>query len=158
MINLNLTQIDQNLNDGSFTHFVRLDEIFIGSAIESEKQVKLLKNFHVTRAINIKNESEVEFDEKKAIESAGIEYINFPISSPSELTLEKYQEFKNILEKNTGRVFIFCLSGNRVGAFISLYLALVCGHPKKRALEVGKKIGLTSQALIEQVCKVLEVA
>jgi len=79
--------------------------------------------------------------EKKAVEAAGLRYLNIPVTLilPSD---EQVVEFARIVEESTYfPLLIHCGSANRVGAIWVLYL-VHRGIPISIAVEEGRTIGM----------------
>jgi protein tyrosine phosphatase (PTP) superfamily phosphohydrolase (DUF442 family) len=152
---LNLSDIELNLDQQEFDHLVRIDHVLVGSKLSNEKQVSFLKNLGVEMAIDLKAEGETSFNDKEAIEKNDIEYVHFPVNDLENLGFSCLQEFAKLVNYKNKKIFIYCMSGNRVGALMALNAALVCGHPKSRALELGERLGMNKSALQEKVQKIL---
>jgi protein tyrosine phosphatase (PTP) superfamily phosphohydrolase (DUF442 family) len=128
MKSLNLTDIQYDLQKGGFEHFIRVDNLFIGSIVESPSQVSFIKSLGVENVIDLKFEAETSFDDKEEFEKAGLKYFRLPIDDLSSLTFEKLQEFKARVIQSREMTLIYCMSGNRVGALLALHACEV--HPK----------------------------
>lgn len=151
---LNLTDIDTNTSENKFDHFLRVDHLYIGSKVDSSEQIEYLKSIGIKNVIDLKSSDESSFNDKEEFERMGINYFNLPITNIAELKFEELQEFGNRISQNEGKTLVYCMSGNRVGAILALNSCLVCGHPKKRALEFGEKIGmknLSTKAIISEL-------
>lgn len=77
-----------------------------------------------------------------AVESRGMKYVAFPISSAEEINLDKAGELDKLLEGIDGPALLHCGSGNRVGAMLALRQSLK-GASDEEALAHGKDAGLT---------------
>lgn len=153
---IDLRDIELDVSQSSFEHLVRVDHIYIGSKLKNHQQASLLKSFGVKRAIDLKASGETDFDDKKSFEHNGVEYIHFPITDLSQIQLLDLQKFGELISnKNDGNIFVYCMSGNRVGALMALNAGLVCGHPKKRAYEIGVKLGMSRDSIKETVKKLI---
>ena len=139
---LNLTDIQFDFPDKQFEHFLRVDHLFIGSKIDNSKQIDFLKSMDIKTVIDLKFREETLFDDEKEISKAGINYHHLPIKSFIDFEFEKLQRFGQLISKNEKKILVYCMSGNRVGALLALNACFVCGHPKKRALEFGEKVGM----------------
>jgi len=82
------------------------------------------------------------FDEQKAIERLGMEYVLLPIASADDISLDKAAVLDQILAENEGRILLHCGSGNRVGALYALREKSY-GASNDEALAVGKAAGMT---------------
>ncbi len=104
-----------------------------------------LKAQDVKTVINLRGLNEFDgFDEGKAVDSLGMNYIALPISGAAGVTKEAAQQFANILEKAEGKVFIHCASGNRVGALMALKSHYHNNQSIEQSIETGKRAGLRS--------------
>lgn len=153
---LNLKDIDTNISKNNFDHFLRVDHIYIGSKVDSSEQIEFLKSIGVKNVVDLKFSGETSFNDKEEFERMGINYFNLPITDIAELKFEELQEFGNLISQSEGKTLVYCMSGNRVGAILALNSCLVCGHPKKRALEFGEKIGLKNPKTKEVISELLE--
>lgn len=155
MNKLDLTEIDENIRIDSFDHFSRVDNVFCTSKIISKKQINEIKKYDIKKVIDLKQEGETNFKDKEEMTAAGLEYIHFPVTNFESINFESLQKFSEYLESSDHNILIYCMSANRVGAILTLYLSKVCGHPKKRAIEVGSMMGMKRQALREKIMKVI---
>lgn len=143
----NLTNIEENINDQLFNHLTKIDNVYTASKVDTKEQIQFLKDHGVKLAIDLKNQEETDFNEEAEFKAAGIEYYRFPITDISEIDFETLEKFKELFIKTDENKLVFCMSSNRVGALLALYLAQVCGHPKERALDIGIKAGMKREAL-----------
>lgn len=155
MKSLNLQDKEFDLQSDSFDHFVRVDHVFIASKISSYDQIKELEKYHITKAIDVKEIHETEFNDKEAFKSSPIEYIHFPISKVENIKFEELLALNQLVENSSGKVLIYCMSGNRVSALLALISCFVKGHPKNRALDFSKEVGLIHPDLTETVSKMI---
>lgn len=139
---LNLTDIELNLALDKFKHFVRVDHLYISSCLKNQEQVLFLKSLNIKNVIDLKSPDETTFKDEKEFEKSEINYINIPIVNIDELKFEQLTYFGSLINKGRGKTLIYCMSGNRVSALLALNSCLICGHPKKRALEFGEKVGM----------------
>lgn len=153
---LNLTDIQFDLPKNQFDHFIRVDHLYIGSKIDSLEQIDFLKSIGIKNVIDLKSTEETSFNDEKEFKKAGIGYINFPITNIAELEFEILQKFGNLISQNEEKLLVYCMSGNRVGALLALNSCFICGHPKKRALEFGEKVGMRSLNTKASVSELLE--
>ncbi|WP_296403187.1 sulfur transferase domain-containing protein [Psychrobacter sp.] len=99
----------------------------------------------IEHIINLQPESELSFDEKAAVEEAGIHYTHLPIAGAEDLKQINLLEFDKVLRANHGKkTLIHCGSGNRVGACIALRAGWLRGRKMETAIERGKEHGLSS--------------
>jgi protein tyrosine phosphatase (PTP) superfamily phosphohydrolase (DUF442 family) len=93
---------------------------------------------------------EQPIDAPAAVRSAGLEYLNIPVSHTplDDRALEEMQ--RALHEKIKGRpVFLYCNSGNRVGAALIPYLMLDRGFDEDSAVEAAMRMGTRHAELLE---------
>lgn len=152
----NLTDIQIDIPKNRFDHFIRVDHLYIGSKVSCLEQIDFLKSIGIKKVIDLKSSDETSFNDKEEFEKVGISYLNLPITNIAEIEFEEVQQFGNLINQNEDNILIYCMSGNRVGALLALNSCLVCGHPKKRALEFGQKIGMDNPNTKAVISKLLE--
>ena len=81
-------------------------------------------------------------DEQATVETLGMDYVPFPITSRDEINFDRARELDAVLQGIDGPVLIHCGSGNRVGAMLALRHSLN-GADDDEALAHGKDAGLT---------------
>lgn len=139
---INLTDITPSIENEYFDFLSRVDNIYIASKINSKEQIEFIKTLDVDLAIDLKEKHETLFRDQKAFEETGIPYVNMPVSNVEKIDFEFLSEFQKLIANHDKKILVYCASGNRVGALLALYFAFICGHPKARAFEVGKKAGM----------------
>ncbi len=152
---LDLTDLDENIETSSFHHFSRVDNIFCSSKIADENQIVELKKYDIKKVIDLKLEDETPFNDRERITRSGLDYIYFPVSDLENIDFESLQRFSEHIESSDHNILIYCMSANRVGAMLSLYLSKICGHPKKRAIEIGSKMGMKRESLQEKLKEII---
>lgn len=106
--------------------------------------LELLKEEQFSTIINLRTPTErINFDEAKAVDELGMEYVSIPISNSGDLTLENIMKLNNSLNGAEGNVLIHCASGNRVGAILALRAYHVDGYSVENALALGSAAGMT---------------
>lgn len=102
----------------------------------AEKGVKMV--------INLRPESEQEWDEKQKVEALGMQYVSLPIEGLAGVTPENAQKLESLLANVKGQdVLVHCASGNRVGALRALTVFKENGGQLDGAIQEGKDWGLT---------------
>lgn len=87
------------------------------------------------------------FDEAAAAAGLGFRYVNIPIASPADLTVENAQKLANVLDDlDAYPVLLHCGNSNRVGALMALKAGLLDGEDTDTALEIGRQSGLSGLA------------
>ncbi|MGB0452983.1 MAG: hypothetical protein ACPGJV_04640 [Bacteriovoracaceae bacterium] len=151
---LDLTDIQSNFPENTFEHFIRVGNLYIASKIESSEQLNFIKMMGINHAIDLKSHDETSFNDKEECRKAGIKYSNFPVNRVEEIDFDYLQNFKETINQDS-KTLIYCISGNRVGALLTLYASLVDGHPKKRAIEFGEKVGMRNELTKNAIYQIL---
>jgi len=86
------------------------------------------------------------FDEKKLVESLGLEYVNVPVS-PGAINDATVEQFLAALKASQKPLMIHCGSASRVWGLWAIHLALDEGVPIDEALALAEKSGLRSSEL-----------
>jgi len=91
------------------------------------------------------------FDAPAAVRAAGLAYVNIPVphSAPEDRTLDAVRHAMQEIAAKHQHAFIYCNSGNRVGAALIPYLMLDCGFAEDAAVTAAMQIGTRSAELIE---------
>ncbi len=116
----------------------------------TEEALKQFAELGVKTVINLRGESELAslgFDEKEAVEKAGMTYVHAPMGRelPPETTLKRIMD---ALDTNADApVLLHCASSNRVGTIWSVYAALRGGLATESALSEGQAAGMHAPAL-----------
>lgn len=110
----------------------------------------------VTLVINLRPESELQFDERTLAEGVGLEYVNLPVTAATldDATVEAFFEQLRMLRRRPGsedRVLLHCSSGNRVAALWAMYEVREGGLPVEEALARARQAGLKSPELVQFV-------
>ena len=130
------------------------DGVLTGGKL-SEKAVAELARAGVKTVIDLLMEGEHDFDEKKAVEAAGIAYVHLPVRGAKALGPDLARAFDEALKKADKPVLVHCASGNRVGALFALRAFYVQHKSIEDAIAVGIQHGLTRlkkrvQSLLEE--------
>ena len=149
--NLDLTAIKKVESGHNFLSLFWCDNLLLASKISSIEDVEYLKSSGVTFAIDLKEKKETPFDDEKELSRFGIRYYNFPVTDIDQLGFDQLNDLKKRLENEKGNKLIYCMSGNRVGALLSLILNEILGHPKQRSYDFAMKVGVTKEPLREKL-------
>jgi uncharacterized protein (TIGR01244 family) len=102
--------------------------------------VKELAEKGFATIIDLRTENEGTAEEKKSVESAGMHYINIPVTG-ERINHEQLAAFTRIIEKAQTPVLVHCTSGNRVGALWTTY-RLSKGIDSEIAFKEGRTAGM----------------
>ena len=96
-------------------------------------------------------------DEGAAVRSHGLDYHEFPVSSPADFAPARVAAFAELMARlRPHGVLVHCGSGNRVGAMFALSHAREPGVTVDAALDYGRRAGLSS--LEPQIAALLRAA
>jgi len=109
----------------------------------SQQQIKRLGQTEMVHVINLRPDTETDWQESHLLEAQGIQYHHLPIAGAKGVTFENAQRLDQLLTSLKGEsILLHCASGNRVGGLIALQ-ALVEGESNQLAIAKGKAWGLT---------------
>ena len=142
------TVADNGINlAGIFEPYFRPDENTIVCGALNDEKVAALAAAGVELVINLQPDDELSFDERAAVERAGMYYEQLPISGVEDLKQLKILAFDNILRQHHGKkIAMHCGSGNRAGAVMALRAGWLRGRKMDTAMERGRSHGLTKLA------------
>lgn len=101
----------------------------------------------VKTVISIRHASEIkDFDEREVVTKLGLSYHNPAWNGPDELTDEKFEQVRHLLESADRPILFHCGSANRVGAMWMAYRVLDEGASVDEAVNEARIVGLKSPA------------
>jgi len=108
------------------------------------KGLENARNAGVKTVINLRAEGEQnQFDEKKVVESLGMNYVSIPVTSQT-LTDDKADKFLETMRAAKGPVMVHCASANRASGFWAIHLNVNKGVPAREAISAAEMSGLKS--------------
>ena len=110
----------------------------------TREDIELIKKRGIERIVTLRADGEVAWDEKAAVEGAGLEFRSVPFRAPEALTDDVFDEVRKLLRSPGDKTLLHCGSANRVGGVWLPYRVLDEGVPLEVALEEARKIGLRS--------------
>ena len=130
--------------ENMFEPYFRPDDNTIVCGALNEEKVAALAAAGVELVLNLQPDDELNFDERAAVECAGMYYEQLPISGANDLKQLNILAFDNILRQYHGKkTVLHCGSGNRAGAAVALRAGWLRGRKMDTALERGRSHGLT---------------
>lgn len=120
------------------------DAQVVASGQPTQEQLQALASAGVKHVINLRPDSEMEFDEKAVVESLGMIYHSLPVAGAADVTRENAAALSQLLEVMGGQpVLVHCSSSNRVGALMAVSAAETRGLSIDDAVTEGQRWGLT---------------
>jgi len=109
------------------------------------EDIEEIKALGIKRIISLRPADEIDWNEKAAVEGAGLEYLNLPLKQPDSMTDDVLDQARKLLQ-DAGQTptMLHCGSANRVGAVWLTHRVLDEGVPLEAALQEAKTIGLRS--------------
>ncbi len=102
--------------------------------------------------INLREPSELDWNEQAATEALGLTYYNVPVSQTEPFSPSAFGRVEELVAKHSNdQVLVHCSSGNRVAGWFATHLVRQHGMTAAEAIEVGKKAGITKEAIVTKV-------
>ncbi len=115
---------------------------FLSGGQPDEAVLEAIAAAGFTLVVDFRGEDEDRgIDEKEIVERLGMSYVNVPVDVPDGVNFDNAATLNQLIEKNDGRVFLHCGSGNRAGAMFALRESLL-GADDEEAVAAGKAAGL----------------
>jgi uncharacterized protein (TIGR01244 family) len=111
----------------------------------TEADIAQLKECGITRVISLRTEGEVKWDQRAALESAGLEMIEVPFRAPDSLHDGIFDQVRELMGEKHQQTLFHCGSANRVGGVWLPHRVLDQGVDLETALEEARKIGLRNE-------------
>lgn len=126
-------------------YFLQPDDItVVCGALDAEK-IKKIAQSGIEHVINLQPSEELTFDEKAAVEQAGMAYSHLPIQDENDLVQLKMLAFDKVLREHHGKkTLLHCQTGDKVGAAVALRQGWLRGRKMDTALSKGHAHGLTT--------------
>lgn len=112
------------------------------------EDIALLKKNGVKCVVTFRTEGEVSWDEKAAVEAAGIDFKAIRYGTVDSLTDDVFDSSRKLLREYKGQpIMLHCGAATRVAAVWLAYRVLDEGVDLKQALAEAEKVGLRSKGL-----------
>ncbi len=98
--------------------------------------------YHTVIQLRVATEEGTGWEEAKAKE-LGLKFTRIPVDGAKDVTEANARKLEAALETSEGGTIVSCSSGNRVGGLFALKAFYCEKLPAEKALEAGKKAGLT---------------
>lgn len=114
------------------------------AAQPSIEQFKALAHEGIKHVINLRGQSEQDWDEKALVNSLNMNYVALPITGVKDNNVENARLLTQFLAQKKGEaVLVHCASSNRVGALMAI-AAYESGQDVEASIGEGKNWGLKS--------------
>lgn len=129
------------------------------AGIPTEEGLRTLAERGVTLVISLLTEEQQErmvaFDEPGMLAEMGVRFEQIPIST-AEYSSTQVDRFAELIADQDEPFLLHCGSSNRVGALWASYLNRHRGIEVDEAIEIGRSVGLRSDALVEAIRRVAD--
>ena len=137
---------------GASDNVTHVENLYFSGQVDVES-LQMAKMQGVTTIVNARYPSEMDWNEKRAAENLGMEYISIPISKESDtfdpVTMAQIDTI--VGERKDHQILIHCSSGNRVAAWYAIHLIDKQNMKDDEALAVARKNGLTREGMEKRV-------
>ncbi len=138
----------KNLPEGIYSY---QDKAFL-SAAPTNETFREMKKLGVKVAIDLREPEELKGFEQKAAKENGIKYYSVPISKTGEIQKEPIAKVEKIVKENSKKkIWVYCQSANRAGAWLAIHLAKSRKIPVEDAIATAKKLGLSKDEMVDKV-------
>ena len=94
--------------------------------------------------VSTRGEGELEWDEKAAVEAAGMDFVFIPMNKPVEqITGAQLAAFDEVMQDAARPIMLHCSTGNRTAGLYAVWLAEKEGVAPAEALRLGESAGMT---------------
>lgn len=108
--------------------------------------------------VNLRDPSELEWDEQSAADGLGLIYYNVPVSRGSDtFSREAMQRIEAIVGEHRGqKILVHCASGNRAAGWLATHLATQHGLAADEAVAVAREAGMSKVVIESRVRNYLQ--
>lgn len=142
---------------GESTRVVQAGRFFIAGQPD-KLALERAKAEDVSIVINLRGESESDWDEAGAAGSLGLEFYQVPVDGGAEqLATGPLVKISEIVQANPdAKILVHCASGTRASAWFAVYLADYMGMGVDEAIAVANQTGLNRKSMEDKVRAYLE--
>ena len=119
----------------------RCGELFLAGQFGPQDIAKI-KAAGITRVISLRTNGEIDWNQKKALDEADLEFIVVPFRAPEDLTDDVFDKVRDLLDNSDQPTLFHCGSANRVGGVWMARRVLDEGVDLETAAKEAKTIGL----------------
>ena len=116
----------------------------------TQEDIERIKSEKFSRVITLRTNGEIDWDEKAAMEQAGIEFVELPFRSPDSLNDQVFDEIRELLADRSKKTLFHCGSANRVGGVWLPFRVLDEKIPLAFAVQEAEEIGLRAPFIKEK--------
>ena len=141
---------------GNVKNIHRFGNIYLAGQPQAD-DFRIAHEMGIKSVLSIREQSELDWDEKKVVEDLGMKYFHVPFRGPEKLTDNVFAKTRKLFtDKSKHPIMVHCGSANRVGAVWLAHRVLDGGITKEAALAEAKKVGLRTPGYIDKVHDYIE--
>jgi tyrosine-protein phosphatase SIW14 len=126
-------------------NFAQVDQHLFRGAQPTKEGIEYLAKLGVKTVLDLREADEKAQAEERLVTSAGMKYVNIPMTGLKPPTEAETSQVLGILEDGSGSVFVHCKRGaDRTGAVIAAYRIDHDGWDNRRALKEAMAQGMSS--------------
>lgn len=141
---------------GNLNHVYQIGNLYF-AAQPDKATLEHFKNLGGKTVINLRDPSELKFDERLMVHGLGLRYYNFPVPGRQPVNPSTMMAVSWAIERE-GKVpiFVHCSSGNRAAVALGAHLTLALGLNQDDAIEVAERSGLTHSGARKKLIALLK--
>ena len=144
--------VAQERKPAGVERFHRVDDRLFRGAQPTLSGLKSLWDTGVRTVISLRDDTDIDYDERKAAESLGMKWINIPIQDGSFFTQSRRIPedairafFEAVDAAGPDPIFVHCRRGtDRTGAIVAFYRIARQGWPGEKAAKEARDVGMRS--------------
>ena len=141
---------------GATRNVHRIGNLFLAGQ-PTKADIEVIKAEGIRHVITLRTDGEIDWDEKAAVEEAGMKFSTVKFRAPGELTDEVFAEVRELLRNSKDeKVLLHCGSANRVGAVWAAYRTLDQSIDAETAIGEAKVVGMKTPAYEEKANAYIE--
>jgi protein tyrosine phosphatase (PTP) superfamily phosphohydrolase (DUF442 family) len=146
-----LEDVEGPFSWGAVSNVTHVRNLWLAGQPDAEA-LRTAKENGLRVVVNLRDPTELDWDERSAVEDLGMVYYNVPIQKTGPFTRESFSRIESLLEDHEGdEILIHCSSSNRVGGWFAVYLVEKHGMSVEPALAIGRTTGITKDGMTRRV-------
>ena len=136
---------------GNVGNLHRFGKIYLAGQPQAD-DFRIAHEMGIKSVLSIREQSELDWDEKKVVEDLGMQYFHVPFRGPKKLTDDVFAKTRKLFsDKAKHPIMVHCGSANRVGAVWLAHRVLDDALTEEAALAEAKKVGLRTPGYLDKV-------
>ena len=141
---------------GNLDHVYQIENLYF-AAQPDKATLEHFKNLGGKTVINLRDPSELKFDERLMVHGLGLKYYNFPVPGKQPVNPSIVIAISWAIEhEGNVPIFVHCSSGNRAAVALGAHLTLSLGLSQGDAIEVAERSGLTHPGARKKLISLLK--